>query len=572
MDDERRALLKTLGLGLVTASASISGCAHLLKPPGPAKDVGGDHSIDFNPIDRTLGDVAPRIFSGDDPEATHQILWDKAGYLASHGGRIPPPAESVPLVIVGGGMSGLATAYLLRKYNPVVLERAARFGGNSRGESWSGADYSIGAAYFVKPEPDSPIGSLLGELGVSTRWRSVDSEDPIEWRGRLYRNFWQGETDPPHAAQFKKIARHFADVYDGKGGRVYPDIPVTDSRLRAAVNHLDRLTFRQHLEKVAGRPLHPHIETAMEHYCWSSFAAGFGEISAAAGLNFYAGERAGLVVLPGGNAAVAETFMQRLLDSLPRANLRNDSIVFDVRADAEGATVAYRDPRGEIRAIRARAVVLACPKFAVKRILHEIEPARAEAIGRLRYNAYLVANVLLRGPVKEKFYDLFMIGEGKTDRNDIVGSTQRQKVTDVVLGTYANANAKMDAHTDANGTSGKSILTLYRALPFDAGRPMVYAADAYSKFRYEFEEQIQKNILPLVGTSAKDMIDLRIARWGHPLPVAAAGLIADQTVDAIQKPFRERVFFVEQDNWMLPALETALSEALTWSPRVAKFL
>jgi hypothetical protein len=32
------------------------------------------------------------------------------------------------------------------------------------------------------------------------------------------------------------------------------------------------------------------------------------------------------------------------------------------------------------------------------------------------------------------------------------------------------------------------------------------------------------------------------------------------------------VFFVEQDNWALPAFETGVTEAITWSPEVAKVL
>src|SRR5690349_13813284 len=68
-----------------------------LFPPKPL--IFGGH--DASPIDRSLGDVAPRVFSGDAPDLTHRLLWDKAGFLASHGGSIPEPSEEVPLVIVG---------------------------------------------------------------------------------------------------------------------------------------------------------------------------------------------------------------------------------------------------------------------------------------------------------------------------------------------------------------------------------------------------------------------------------------------------------------------------------------
>ncbi|MBI3043130.1 MAG: hypothetical protein HYY78_09935 [Betaproteobacteria bacterium] len=56
------------------------------------------------------------------------------------------------------------------------------------------------------------------------------------------------------------------------------------------------------------------------------------------------------------------------------------------------------------------------------------------------------------------------------------------------------------------------------------------------------------------------------------MPVAAAGLIADGVPERLREPFRQRVFFVEQDNWALPAFETAVTEALVFAPQVEKAL
>ena len=50
------------------------------------------------------------------------------------------------------------------------------------------------------------------------------------------------------------------------------------------------------------------------------------------------------------------------------------------------------------------------------------------------------------------------------------------------------------------------------------------------------------------------------------------GLIAGGTVDRLRKPFRGGMFFVQQDNWALPAIETAAAEAFHWAPRVEKYL
>lgn len=559
-DISRRTALKIIGLG--AAALPFAGCAPGLTRRAPGR---GDNLLvaadgrDFSPIDRTLGDAVAARFSGDDPERAHRVLWDIQGYLAAKGG-IPAPSERVPLVVVGGGMSGIIASYLLRDYKPVVLERAERFGGNARGESWRGIDYSIGAAYFMEQEEGSAIRKLFDEAGIFELCREKDGDDPVAYNGRRYDGFWDGATAPAQRAQFQRLKKYFTDLFNEQNGLRFPEIPAQAGAERATVDKLDRVGFRTHLMRIAGGKLHPHIETVLEHYCWSTFATPFAEVGAASGLNAYASEFGKVYVAPGGNAAVAERFLEKTAAVNPRENFRPGALVFDVRVVSDGVVVAYENAAGELRAIHAKAAVLACPKFVVARILHGMEPARRAAIKRLRYHSYLVANVLLEGRIPDTFYDLYMIGDGTVDTGDAAASARRHGATDIVLGTYARVDTR------------RSVLTLYRGMPYAGGRAELYAADSYVKYRAEFERQIRDEILPVLGIKADAIADLRLARWGHPMPVPARGLIANGVIDQIRKPFRRRVFFVEQDNWMLPAIEVCANEALTWAPQVRRVL
>ena len=546
----RRAALKLLGIGAL---------AFYL--PRLVKNGSGWLSK-HSPIDRTMGlDFRQSTFSGDNPDRTHRLLWDKPGFIKSLGGTLPAPTEEANLVVIGGGISGLLTAFQLREHKPIVLERADRFGGNSRGESWGGIDYSIGAAYLMEPTDGSILHKLLKDLDIADGFFRVKStEDPIIYKGERYDDFWSGGTDPDAKLQFTEIQKYFKNTLDGNEGLEFPDIPCMDEEMLAAVKKLDGETFRAHMTRIAGGKLHPHVETALEHYCWSSFGTSFSEVSAAAGLNFYAAEFGNVLVAPGGNSAIAEQVLTKLEESVGESRLRTEHTVFDVTVTENGVNVASMDATGAVKVIRARAVVMSCPKFVVSRILSGIEEPRVEAIKKLRYHSYLVANVLLNKPIKDDFYDLFMIGNGAFDPADLQGSANRQRVTDVVLGSFAK------------GAAGRSVLTLYRGIPYDGGRGLLLSDGAYQQFKGEFEQQIQDEILKLVGASPSDVQDLRITRWGHPLPSADAGLIANGVIDAIRKPFQERVFFVEQDNWMLPAFETAATEALIWAPVIDKYL
>ena len=551
-NSSRRSFIKVLGAGALTL--------YLGRLPLAFSKAELNSIIDaISPIDRSLGDVASRKFFGDeDPERAHAVLWNKASFLSSYGGKIPEPKERVPLVIVGAGISGLTLGYLLKDHQPIILDQAQRFGGNSKGQSWKGLDYSIGAAYIVKPEEDTPIFKLLKELGINKIGKEKSDEGPFELNGSLHEDFWKGETDQSAKEQFKKLSAYFQSVNEGEEIQ-FPDIPIEDTDQRSYIDELDKVSFKEHIQKIAGGKLNKQIEAALEQYCWSSFGGAFSEISAAAGLNFYCAEFGTLLALPGGNSCVAEKLTTQIAKSVPKENLRSSSLVFDVSVVDDGVLVSYRDSSAQIHSIHAKAVALCCPKFVVSKILNGIEEKRIEAIRKLRYRSYLVGNVLLKGSLSRNFYDLYLLGDGDVSKGSLE-SAREQKVTDVVLANFAQP--------DKNHT----ILSLYRGFPFDGVRAEIYIPGAYDRFRLEFEDQISNTILPLLGKQKADIVDIRIARWGHPLPLAATGLIAEGIPDIIREPFKEKVFFVEQDNWALPAFETSVTEALTWAPEITKIL
>lgn len=543
----RRAAIRLLGTGAAALYLDLLPSAFAASSRRP--------DLDFGPIARDLDEPALLRFSGDEPEPAHRILRERDAFLASLG-QLPPPEERVALAIVGGGMAGLTAAYRLRRHQPVLLEQAARFGGNSKGESWRGIDYATGAAYFVAPEAGTPLARLYRELGVDKLWRRKPAGHPVALAGKRYADFWAGTTAPKNRAPFRALRRYLRAILAGD----YPEIPALSAGQRRRVDDLDRGALAAHLRSVLGGPLHPHLATAVEHYCWSSFGAPASEVSAAAGLNFLAAEFGDIVATPGGNAAVAERLVERLAAALPPEHLRAGATVFRVRETADGVELSYADGQGAVRTLHAQAVVLACPKFVCAKILEGIEPERLAAIGRLRYRAYLVANVLLERPLRPDFYDLYLLGEGRGKFGDLPASAARQGATDIVLGTYARPSRR------------GAVLTLYRPLPFDAGRAELFAEGAYGKYRAEFERQIAADILPLLGLKPEDVAELRLARWGHPLPVAATGLIAEGVTDRLRRPFGRRIFFAQQDNWALPALETAATEALLWAPEVERLL
>jgi protoporphyrinogen oxidase len=547
-------LLSKLSCSLYAAPFLASGC-RLLSPRIPS--LSNSSASDTSPVDRSLADQpAMRGFFGDSPNSAHSILWNKDAFQAERGG-LPKPSSHRRVVVIGGGISGLTTAYYLRDINPLIIERDDRFGGNSKAQVWRDISYSIGAAYFCVPDPETPFANLLDELGIASDYRKKSDEDPIAINGSMSKRFWSGvETAANEREQINRAKRYLLGVLNEECAP-YPDITLRESSVREAINRLDRTSFRNHLEDKLGT-LHPSLAAVIEQFCWSSFAASTREISAASGLNFLAAEFGEIGVFPGGNAVVADALVKRLQVLLKPDSLRAGCTAIDVTTTESGATVTFVNGQDELETVSADRVVMACPKFIAAKILNGLEPERVSAIRALEYRAYLVANLLLKDTRPPDFYNLFLLGDCGSQGNDPIGESRRRGATDAVCANFAAV------------PSGHSVLTLYRAFPYRGGRAEILSDVVYEGVRSSFERQIEAEILPLLGIAPSAIYDLRITRWGHPLPVAATGLIANGTLDLVQKPIDNKIFFVEQDNWALPAIETAIAEANYWSARIRR--
>jgi protoporphyrinogen oxidase len=67
-------------------------------------------------------------------------------------------------VVIGGGISGIASAYMLRDKNVLLLEKENRFGGRVLSEKVYETTNNIGTQFFT--EMDSAFVNLMNELGI----------------------------------------------------------------------------------------------------------------------------------------------------------------------------------------------------------------------------------------------------------------------------------------------------------------------------------------------------------------------------------------------------------------------
>lgn len=484
------------------------------------------------------------------------------------GGQPPEPTEETDIAIVGAGLSGLCTAYLTRHRNPVLFELHRRAGGTARGAEWRGVRYSQGSAYFITPDDGSDLYWLYRALGVDRTARVSPSTDDLnEFNGAIQPDFWLGAAAPePQREAFRQYRDLLQEYVDN-----YPAIPLDHESDNQWIRDLDRLTLAQHITSRLTVPVPPLLQAAIQGYCYSSFNAGWEEVSAASGWNFLAAEEYGRWVLPGGNAGLADAFWQHLqgLESstppgCPPRHLRIGCRVVEVRVlGPRRCLVVSKGSDGAYRSLIAKRVVMCCPKHICRYILTGMRadnPARFDETYEVQTNAYVVANVLLTARIPLDYYDLFMLNDGVFPGGGAPPASEFHRVIDAVRGDFTRRAAV-----------GNGVLTLYWPLPFASGRFNVLFDHGFSDFAHDIAPELG-TILQTLGLRKRDVLQVRLSRWGHSMPIARPNLIADGVLERIREPYRDDIFFVHQDNWCLPAVETCLEESFAMRDRILEGL
>lgn len=452
-----------------------------------------------------------------------------------------PVARRCDVLIAGAGIAGLSAARALRQAGVedfALLDLEDTPGGNSRSGQVGGIPCPLGAHYLPVPgEGAEEVRDLLEELGVARRaagrWTYDERSLVHSPQERLFFNGrWQEGLLPVQGVPARTLEqyRQFARRVDQAQKRARFALPVRGP-MPASHRALDAVTFAAWLDRE--RLDDEHLRWYLDYCCRDDYGAGIATVSAWAGLHYFAsrhgfdapgetGEREGLLTWPQGNGWLAARLAQPLGERMQAGR-----VVLRVAALGQGVEVLAWDVAGHrMERWEAGQCILALPLFVAARIMSTPPRALADAVSRLRYAPWAVANIHIDRPLHDR------LGAAPSWDNVIYGARG--------LG-YVDAG-----HQNVNPLPEPNVLTWYLALGDQAGGREQLLARTWESWRDEVLDELS---VPHPDLRARTL-RVEVARYGHAMAVPVPGTRGSAALAALRRPLSgvwRRVHFAHAD-------------------------
>jgi protoporphyrinogen/coproporphyrinogen III oxidase len=293
------------------------------------------------------------------------------------------------VVVIGGGIAGLAAAWRLRHRDVLLLESGDRLGGRMRSDPRGGYWLNYGAHLF--PGPGSLVDAMARECGLETvpvtgSMMGLAVGGRVLARGRV-------ETYPFRLPL--SVRDRIAFV---RAGVTIQRAVASHNRLDSHYGFEDDRTFGAFLG-----PLPPAVEQIFA--CAAHRAtAELDELSAGCGIGLFA------LVWSGKGSLIARNLLGgtgRLPAAIDRElgdRARTSSPVYAIREDGGDLVV---DTAGE--EIRARQVIVAVPAPNAAPLVAPVAAAAGDALGQLSYGAFVTVAVETSETAAMPYDDVYAI-------------------------------------------------------------------------------------------------------------------------------------------------------------------
>lgn len=472
----------------------------------------------------------------------------------------PDQTRRVHTLIVGAGVAGLSAARGLQQRGIddfAILDLEDDAGGNARGHSIHGLPCPLGAHYLPVPGPAATeVAQWLEEIGlirqVQGRWQgderhlchSLQERLFVPDAGKAYPHgvqagHWQEGLLPMAATASKDAARTQAQYqrFSQEVAQVAAQwpfaVPTARAPRHAGLDALDRQTFAQWLD--AKGLDSSALRWYLDYACRDDYGAGLGQVSAWAGLQYFASRHGfdapgqshephdAVLTWPEGNAWLTRRLAQDLGDRWHAAHMATR-----IQPGRREVQVDVQDMRaGRRTRWVAQKVVVALPLFIAARLIDPL-PAALQAIAPLlRYAPWLVSNLWLNEPLLDR------PGVPLAWDNVLQGSqgSPGQGVRVPSLG-YVNAQ-----HQSLAPTPGPMLLTHYWALGGPNPQALKANRQSLAQQPWPFWAQaVIDDLAPVHPDLPRKLGRIDLMRWGHAMVIPTPGLRGHPALAALARP------------------------------------
>jgi hypothetical protein len=313
-----------------------------------------------------------------------------AGHLLRDRQALPPARkiQKIPVVIVGGGISGLSAAWRLRKrgfHDFVLLEMNEQAGGNARSGENEITPYPWAAHYVPVPGLKAEyVRELFSDLGVlkpdgqwEERYLAFAPQERLFLFGR-----WQDGIEPSIGLTKKdrEQFQHLEEVFSKFRASGAFTVPM-EAGFSGKFADLDKISFAEWLgsQGFDSRMLNWY----MNYACRDDYGALARDTSAWAGIHYFSSREAeekGPLTWPEGNGWITKRLLERVGE-----NVRTGQMVHKMVPSARGVSVFAGDTE-----YQAEFVIFSAPTFLAPYLIDSFPPLRTFV-----YSPWLTANLTL---------------------------------------------------------------------------------------------------------------------------------------------------------------------------------